>query len=131
MTQKEKLAEFYKWLKETTVSRRQSWFKSEEENDAEMKDILHGDYSAYDEILAKFTGMGLSPYDDIKLELGLKYECLETSYYSDSKDEMFTKGRVYVVTLQYGYLIGLPSNDGNVRTSDCGVLTTEYFKLIS
>ena len=126
MTQKEKLAEFYKWLKETTVSRRQSWFKSEDE----MRYVLQADYSAFDEVLTKFTSMGLTHAEDLKLQLGLKYECLETSYYSDSKDEMFTKGRIYVVTQQYGYLIGLPSNDGNVRTLDCGVLTTEYFKLI-
>lgn len=127
MTQKEKINEFYKWLKETMIYRRNNWFRSEEENDVEMKDILKAEYLAHDEILTNFVQMQLAPYENIKLQLGLRYECLETSYYCDSRDEMFTKGRTYVVTKQNGYE-GLPSNDGFVRLYDCGVLTTEYFK---
>lgn len=126
-TEKTKLDKFYKWLKELTVRTRDAWLENKE---ADMNDWFQAEYSAYDEALSKFVELGLSPYKNIKLDLGLKYECIETSYYGDSKDEMFTKGRIYVVTEQYRIWRGLPSNDGNVRTLSCGVLTEEYFKLI-
>lgn len=127
MTQKEIINEFYKWLKETTLSRRKEWFECD---DKEIKYYLQSQYSAFDDVLTKFTEMGLTPYANITLELGLKYKCIETSYYSDAKEEMFTKDRIYVVTEQMGFWRGLPSNDGNVRTPSCGVLTEEYFKKI-
>ena len=66
----------------------------------------------------------------LKLEIEERYTCLQSIYYEDSKDEMFTKGNVYVVLRNFRGL-GLMSNDGIIRTERDipEEMNTEYFKL--